>query len=216
MSAIKRVKGEGRTIIYVHTHNLPRLLRTLIRRAHEKTWTERHFQSSRRLFFLLLCWHQTTSIHYQCNFSSPPNFFTTLCYFSLAASRPLALSLRTQLKVPSGNVVAKAFQLSNNFPPFLLLWPIPCHLVPLNSTTSLKKQKLPNKSWPFTTLAKVDLHQKIQAGLPTVSMHSTNHFEILLCFDCTMFQKLSKCEVNVHNIRLYLPLNFAWNEFWVN
>ena len=159
MSAIKKVKGEGRTIIYVHTHNLPRLLRTLIRRAHEKPWTERHFQSSRRLFFLLLCWHQTTSIHYQCNFSSPPNFFTTLCYFSLAASsRPLALSLRTQLKVPSGNVVAKAFQLSNNFPPFLLLWPIPCHLVPLNSTTSLKKQKLPNKSWPFTTLAKVDFH----------------------------------------------------------
>ena len=32
----------------------------------------------------------------------------------------------------------------------------------------------------------------------------------------TMLQKLSKCEVKVHNIRIYLPLNFSWNEFWQN
>ena len=31
---------------------------------------------------------------------------------------------------------------------------------------------------------------------------------------CTMLQKLSKCEVKVHNSRMYLPLNFAWNQFW--
>ena len=31
-----------------------------------------------------------------------------------------------------------------------------------------------------------------------------------------MLQKLSKCEVKVHNTRIYLPLNFLRNEFWQN
>ena len=31
------------------------------------------------------------------------------------------------------------------------------------------------------------------------------------CFSYTMLQKLSKCEVKVHNTRIYLQLNFAWN-----
>ena len=29
-----------------------------------------------------------------------------------------------------------------------------------------------------------------------------------------MLQKLSKYEVKVHNTRIYLQLNFAWNQFW--
>ena len=36
------------------------------------------------------------------------------------------------------------------------------------------------------------------------------------CFSYTMLQKLSKCEVKVHNTRIYLQLNFAWNHFWQN
>ena len=31
---------------------------------------------------------------------------------------------------------------------------------------------------------------------------------------CTMLQKLSKCEVKVHNTRIHLPFNFASNQFW--
>ena len=33
---------------------------------------------------------------------------------------------------------------------------------------------------------------------------------------CTMLQKLWKCEVKANNSRMYLPLNFAWNQFWQN
>ena len=32
-------------------------------------------------------------------------------------------------------------------------------------------------------------------------------------YDITMVQKLSNCEVKVHNTRIYLPLNFAWKQF---
>ena len=32
----------------------------------------------------------------------------------------------------------------------------------------------------------------------------------------TVLQKLSKCEVMVHNSRINLPLNVAWNQFWQN
>ena len=31
-----------------------------------------------------------------------------------------------------------------------------------------------------------------------------------------MLQKFLKCEVKVHNARIYLPLNFAWNQFRQN
>ena len=40
------------------------------------------------------------------------------------------------------------------------------------------------------------------------------HGMSLLVFLRTMLQKLSKCELKVHNSRIYLPLNFAWNQFW--
>ena len=35
-------------------------------------------------------------------------------------------------------------------------------------------------------------------------------------YPTTMLQKLSKCEVKVHNTRIHSHLNLAWNQFWQN
>ena len=43
------------------------------------------------------------------------------------------------------------------------------------------------------------------------SVLPTSSVEIIEIFcHSTMLQNLSKCEVKVHNTRIYLPLNFAW------
>ena len=50
---------------------------------------------------------------------------------------------------------------------------------------------------------------------PCVSLVSWNTWKLKrqkICY--TMLQKFSKCEVKVHNTRIYLPLNFTWNQFW--
>ena len=44
--------------------------------------------------------------------------------------------------------------------------------------------------------------------------YSTQYHYNYYCY--TMLQKLSKCEVKVHNTSIYSQLNFAWNQFWQN
>ena len=64
--------------------------------------------------------------------------------------------------------------------------------------------------------------EKLGSPLDTISFHLANVLAyekeerdmILMRHDvsrwrCTMLQKLSKCEVKLHNSRIYLPLNFA-------
>ena len=46
----------------------------------------------------------------------------------------------------------------------------------------------------------------------TISRPLRNRYQSKFSF-CTMLQKLSKCEVKEgHNLRIYLALNFAWNQ----